>query len=158
MPDAILRAVALVLAHLCHIEAAFSEVDCAAIWHIGVKRGVVRRQEPLDALRAYSVPYKRNRSRARAIKSWPWGDIPGETDRHNRQWRAQREYAVRLLRGEVPDPCLPATDWNDKDSEPVGTMIEVCKGLAANRLYLTPATLHRYVRVLARRSPARSAP
>ena len=130
---------ALDLAHVCQIEAGFSAPDCAAVYWIGVKRGKARDQSPLDALRAYSVPYRTNTARAARIKAWPWSDIPGATARINRKWRAQRSLAVRLLRDEIPDPCPEATEWNDRNSQPRGRMVRVCIGLTANNLYSVEA-------------------
>ena len=112
--------------------------DCAAIYHIGVKRGLARGQ-PWDAvLRAYSVPVRRGTARARRIMGWPADDVRGLTARENRAWKRLRGHAAALLAGRIADPCPEATDWNDRDSKPRGRMVEVCHGLTRNRLYRGP--------------------
>lgn len=125
----------MTLAHICQIEAGWSKPDCAAIWWIGVKRGKARGQEPIDALSEYSYPYRKPSVRGARIMAWPWGDVPDALDADQRRWRSQRTFALRLVRGEIADPCPEATEWNDKHSQPRGRMVRVCEGLTSNRLY-----------------------
>jgi hypothetical protein len=137
---------ALIVALICQIEGGFSETDCAAIYWIGVKRGVVRDESPTQILERYSVPYRNESPRALRVLTWSQGHVPGGSRRLDRHWRAQRAYAERLVRGEIPDPCPDATDWNDRTSFPRGRMVQVCVGLTSNKLYSDPVLLRIYRR------------
>lgn len=131
---------ALWLARVCHLEAAWREADCAAIYWIARKRA--RGGDWLAQLRAYSALDKQRTARAREIRRYPWGDVEGKGKRWNRRWRAQRQYALRLVRGEVADPCPEATDWGGVEDVPRARhVLARCSGQehTANRLYFVRA-------------------
>lgn len=62
-------------------------------------------------LLAYTRLYERRSARALAIQRMPWGDVPGWPEHRNARWHRLREHAVRLVAGEIPDPCPRAMHW-----------------------------------------------
>ncbi len=138
-PPALALSQAHALARICHMEARWSHTDCRAFRHIGDKRGKRRGEHWLVSLKAYSVPFKTGRTaRARAIKSWPWGDVATLSPRLNLRWVGLRKLALRLVTKfpTIKDPCPEATDWNGPGMGYPDGLVRVCHRVpTANVLY-----------------------
>lgn len=101
---------ALWAARACYVEAGFGRADCVAILHVARKRAERVQGNWLDVLRRYSAVDARN-ARARAVRRWPWGDVPGKGEAFNALWAQLRELVTETLAGEHEDPCPRAIGW-----------------------------------------------
>lgn len=125
---------ALVLAQACHVEATWRKSDCSAIYHLAKRKGGTGWS---SWLLQYSALRKNRTRRAAEIAEWPWGDIPRQTDPHNKRWGEQRQYALELIAGLHADPCPKARHWGGPDIDPPrGRMVPVvCEPRTANVFY-----------------------
>lgn len=107
--------VALHVARACRLEADFRTSDCAAIVHVARKRErlmpALQGRGWLRVLLDYTRLYSRRGARARVTQQLPWGDVDSWSARRNRAWSQLRAHALRLVRGEVADPCQRAMHW-----------------------------------------------
>ena len=63
-------------ARACYLEATWRESDCIALLWVAQKRAQRVSRPWIDVLRDYSA-IEANNERAREVREFPWGDIPG---------------------------------------------------------------------------------
>ncbi len=75
-------------------------------------------------------------SRARAIANYPWADVDGQGPAWNARWAELRGFVVRVMHGDVPDPCPNAVHWGGTMDIPHGRMVPArCSARTANTFY-----------------------
>ena len=85
-------------------------IDCRAQLFVIQKRAAMRGVTFLDMLHAYTALDAHN-ARAREVRGYPAGDVPGWTARLNRKWAALGEEVAAFFRGERLDPFPAASHW-----------------------------------------------
>lgn len=129
-PDARLTA-----ARVCYLEASFRETDCVALLWVASKRAKQAGCELEEMLLAYSA-IDANTARAREVRTYGWGDVPGMPARWNARWLKLRELVTDVLAGEYKDPCPRAMHWGGKmDSAKPGMVPARCAAATANTFY-----------------------
>ena len=78
-----------------------------------------------------------NNPRAREVRTYPWGDVPGKSARFNERWAELHELVTEVLAGEHKDPCPRALHWGGPGiDEPRGRMVPAkCAAPTANTFY-----------------------
>lgn len=72
-------------------------------------------------------------ARQAEIRTYPWGDVPGKSEKFNRGWRELRQHVVEWGEGKHPSRCK-ATHWGGKMDKPKGGMVPV-ECATANTFY-----------------------
>jgi hypothetical protein len=126
-------------ARVCYLEATWREADCIALLFVAQKRAERVDRPWLDVLNDYSALHAKN-DRAREVRSFPWGDIPGKPAAFNRRWERLRALVVEVASGQHKDPCPRAEHWGGKMDQPRGNMIKArCAASTANTFYAVRA-------------------
>jgi hypothetical protein len=75
--------------------------------------------------------------RARAVRAFPWGDVPGQGARFNARWSTLRAFVAAFDGGAVADPCPNAEHWGGRGIDPPrGRMVPArCSAATANTFY-----------------------
>jgi len=107
----------------CRLEADFRRDDCTAVTWVARKRARRQGRGWVATFIDYTDLYetgkrKRKGRRARETRRLPWGDYPGWTLRQNEAWARLRAHVLRLMRGEIPDPCREAIHWGGAGIDP----------------------------------------
>jgi hypothetical protein len=114
---------AVQLARICRFEAELRAVDCAAIYHVGLKRAASTGRTPVAELLRYSTLMRTNTPRARRIRA---EQPPAKLV----------QLAGELLRGEHSDPCMRATGWGSaQDGAPTARSVRVTCMLPTANLF-----------------------
>jgi hypothetical protein len=122
-------------ARTCYLEASFREADCIALLYVARKRAERVSRPWFDVLREYSA-IDANNPRAREVRDYPWGDIPGKPARFNARWEKLRNLVVEVASGQRVDPCPRAEHWGGKMDKPQGRMVPArCAVSTANTFY-----------------------
>ncbi len=127
---------AIDLARACWLEGGHRLTDCSALAYVIARRASRAGSSFTEMLIAYSALGHQS-ARARAVRTWPWGDIAGASKAHNARWRRLRAHVTRIAAGVVRDPCGGrAMHWGSATDKPRGRMIPVrCAGKTANTFY-----------------------
>jgi hypothetical protein len=126
-------------ARACYVEATFRETDCLALLWVARKRAERAQNEWLDMLSAYSAVHANN-PRAKEVRAFPWGDVPGKSKVWNRRWQRLRELVVEFASGQHADPCPRAQHWGGTMDHPQGRMIPArCSAVTVNTFYAVKA-------------------
>ena len=122
-------------ARACYLEATWREPDCIALLYVVRKRADRHDRDWLDVLRDYSA-LSANNARAKEVRAFPWGDVPGKPEGFNRRWQRLRELVVEVASGQHEDPCPRAEHWGGKMDKPRGKMVKArCAATMANTFY-----------------------
>ena len=122
-------------ARTCYLEASFRESDCVALLFVAQKRASRVNRPWLDVLRAYSA-INANNPRAKEVREYPWGDIPGKPDPFNARWLRLRELVSEVADGRHTDPCPRAEHWGGSMDHARGRMVPArCAASTANIFY-----------------------
>jgi hypothetical protein len=122
-------------ARTCYLEATWSKNDCVALLWVTRKRAARASRSWLDMLIDYSA-VDANTPRAKAVRDFPWGDVPDKSETFNRRWRELRELVVDFADGKHPDPCPHAEHWGGKMDHPHGRMVKArCMVSTSNIFY-----------------------
>jgi hypothetical protein len=122
-------------ARACYLEASFREADCIALLHVARKRAERVSRPWFEVLREYSA-IDANNPRAREVRDYPWGDIPGKPAKFNARWEKLRNLVVEVASGQRTDPCPRAEHWGGKMDKPQGRMVPArCAVSTANTFY-----------------------
>jgi hypothetical protein len=126
-------------ARVCYLEASWRESDCIALLWVARKRAERVDRPWLDVLNDYSALRAKN-DRAREVRTYPWGDIPGKSATFNRRWQRLRALVVEVASGQHKDPCPRAEHWGGKMDQPRGNMVKArCAASMANTFYAVRA-------------------
>jgi hypothetical protein len=122
-------------ARACYLEASFRESDCVALMFVAQKRANRVNRSWIDVLRAYSALDAKN-ARAKEIRQYPWGDIPGKPEPFNQRWLRLRELVSEFADGLHTDPCPRAEHWGGSMDHARGRMVPArCAASTANIFY-----------------------
>jgi hypothetical protein len=122
-------------ARACYLEASFREADCIALLYVARKRAERVSRPWFAVLRDYSAIDADN-PRAREVREYPWGDIPGKPAAFNARWERLRQLVVEVASGQRQDPCPRAEHWGGKMDKPQGRMVPArCAVSTANTFY-----------------------
>jgi hypothetical protein len=122
-------------ARACYLEATWRESDCIALLYVVRKRAARVDRDWLDVLRDYSALFANN-PRAKEVRAYPWGDVPGKSATWNRRWEQLRNLVVEVASGQHEDPCPRAEHWGGKMDKPRGRMVKArCAASTANTFY-----------------------
>jgi hypothetical protein len=126
-------------ARMCHAEAAFRLDDCTEMLWVVTRRWDGSSRPWLAVMRNYSVPmhvHPRSMSpRKREIRSYPWGDVPGKSDRFNRRWMAQRMHVIQWAMGKHPSKYPDAVHWGGDMDTPSSALVALPNQGTANTFY-----------------------
>jgi hypothetical protein len=126
-------------ARVCYLEATWRESDCIALLYVAQKRAARVGRPWLDVLSDYSTVHDKN-ARAREVREFPWGDVPGKSPVFNRRWSRLRALVVEFDSGQHEDPCPRAEHWGGKMDRPRGNMIKArCAASTVNTFYAVRA-------------------
>lgn len=126
-------------ARACYLEATWRESDCIALLWVAQKRAQRVSRPWIDVLRDYSA-IEANNERAREVREFPWGDIPGKAAAFNQRWQRLRELVVEVASGQHKDPCPRAEHWGGSMDHPKGRMIRArCAATTVNTFYAVRA-------------------
>jgi hypothetical protein len=126
-------------ARVCYLEATWRESDCVALLYVAQKRANRVGRSWLDVLREYSAINARN-ARATEVRSYPWGDVPNQSEAFNRRWQRLRELVSEFAEGKQSDPCPRAEHWGGSMDHPRGRMIPArCAASTVNTFYAVKA-------------------
>jgi hypothetical protein len=126
-------------ARACYLEATWRESDCIALLWVAQKRAQRVSRPWIDVLRDYSA-IEAKTERAREVRAFPWGDIPGKADAFNQRWQRLRELVVEVAAGQHKDPCPRAEHWGGSMDHPKGRMIRArCAASTVNTFYAVRA-------------------
>jgi len=109
------------------------------LW-VAVKRAARVDGDWLDVVHRYSAIDARN-PRAREVKRYPWGDVPGKGAGFNHRWQRLREVVSEFADGKHDDPCPRAEHWGGSMDKPRGGMVPArCSMRTANTFYAVAKT------------------
>lgn len=114
---------------MCFIESGFNVRDCRAQLFVIEKRARARGVTWLDAAWSYSA-LKSTGARAREVKGYPAGDVPGWNARLNHKWAVLGVEVSAYFAGERRDPFPRAEHWRGR-ADPIKAG-EIVVGVEAN--------------------------
>jgi hypothetical protein len=122
-------------ARTCYLEASFNEPDCLALLWVARKKAARVERPWIEVLRDYSS-IRVDTPRSKEISEFPWGDVPGKSDRFNERWQQLRELVTEFEQGVHADPCPSAEHWGGSMDAPQGRMIKArCAMSTRNTFY-----------------------